>query len=175
MKSLIEHISQVKTLHSLNEFIHEKLVINKDYKSLSDDFCDEFEDDIEYILTQIDTIRTNDDIKNVLEDTYYKRNYKRKNILIVLDIIKEENLFNNKNKIFVAQGFVDVNSFYYKLFLKMSAYCKEHISDKWLCYYNYEGHNSTYVLNTYKYYIIIWGDDLQDRGFSSGHIVIQEK
>ena len=32
MKTLNEYISQVKTLHSLNEFIEERLVINKDYK-----------------------------------------------------------------------------------------------------------------------------------------------
>ena len=32
MKSLQQHISQVKTLHSLNEFISEKLVINKDFE-----------------------------------------------------------------------------------------------------------------------------------------------
>ena len=31
MKTLSQHISQVKTLHSLNEFINEKLVINKDF------------------------------------------------------------------------------------------------------------------------------------------------
>ena len=31
MKTLTQFISQVKTLHSLNEFIEEKLVINKDY------------------------------------------------------------------------------------------------------------------------------------------------
>ena len=33
MKSLNQYISQVKTLHSLNEFIQEKLVINKNYKN----------------------------------------------------------------------------------------------------------------------------------------------
>ena len=32
MKSLHSHILQVKTLHSLNEFIQERLLINKDFK-----------------------------------------------------------------------------------------------------------------------------------------------
>ena len=36
MKSLQRHISQVKTLHSLNEFIEEKLIINKNFKNVSD-------------------------------------------------------------------------------------------------------------------------------------------
>lgn len=40
MKSLCEHISQVKTLHSLNEFITEKLLINKNFKNPNDDIND---------------------------------------------------------------------------------------------------------------------------------------
>lgn len=159
-------------MKSLVKYLDEKLIINKDYKSLSDDFCNEFDDDIEYILTKIDTtIKTNDDIKNVLEETFYKG----KKLLAVLDVIKEENLFNSKNKIFVAKGFVNVNSFYYKLFLKMSAYCEQHKNDKWIRYRKNDGHSSIYVLNTYKYYIIIYGDNFQDINRSSSNIVIQEK
>ena len=51
MKSLKQHISQVKTLHSLNEFIkdnksslislNEKLIINKNYKMSSDIIIDD--------------------------------------------------------------------------------------------------------------------------------------
>jgi len=171
MKSLIKHIKDNKSsLISLNE----KLIINKDYKSLSDDFCDKFEDDIEYILTNKDaTIKKEKHIENIIEDIFNER----KQRLAVLNVIKEENLFNSKNKIFITIGFVNVNSFYYKLFLKMSTYCKDHINDRWLCYYNYknDGHNSTYVLNTYKYYIIIWGDDFQDTNYSSSNIIIQKK
>lgn len=169
MKSLVRHIKDNKSsLISLNE----KLVINKDYKSLSDDFCNEFGDDIEYILTKTDsTIKTDNDIKKVLEDTFYES----KKRLPVLDVIEKENLFNSKNKIFVFEGFVTINSFYYKLFLKMSEYCEQHISDKWLCYYKNDGHNSIYVLNTYNYYIVIWGDNFQDTSYSSSNIVIQEK
>ena len=36
MKTLQQHISQMKTLHSLNEFISEKLVINKDFIGFED-------------------------------------------------------------------------------------------------------------------------------------------
>ena len=119
----------------------------------------------------------NNDIKKVLEETLYNGTlYKRNKTLPVLDVIEKENLFNSKNKIFMAIGFVDVNSFYYELFLRMSEYCKEHISNKCICYHKNDSHNSIiYLLNTYKYYLIIWGDDLQDKNYSSSNIVIQEK
>ena len=169
MKSLVKYLDEKLVI--IPSQVDEKLVINKDYKSLSDDFCNEFEDDIEYILTKIDTIKMDNDIKKVLEETFYKG----KKLLAVLDVIKEENLFNSKNKIFVAKGFVNVNSFYYKLFLKMSAYCEQHKKDKWIRYRKNDGHSSIYVLNTYKYYIIICGDNFQDINRSSSNIVIQEK
>lgn len=159
-------------MKSLVKYLDEKLIINKDYKSLTDNFYDKFEDDIEYILTKTDaSIKKEKDIEDVLEDLFYER----KQRLAVLDVIKEENLFNSKNKIFMAIGFVNINSFYYKLFLKMSEYCEQHISDRWLCYYKNDGHHSIYVLNTYKYYIIICGDNFQDINRSSSNIVIQEK
>ena len=171
MKSLTKYISRMKDLHSLNEYLTEKLIINKEYKSLSDDFCDKFEDDIEYILTKIDTMKMDNDIEKALEETFYDK-HKR---LIMLDAIEKEKLFNSENKIFVAKGFVDVNSFYYEIFLKMSAYCEQHKNDKWLRYCEKEGHYSIYVLNTYKYYLVIGGDDRQNERFSSSIIVIQEK
>ena len=114
MKSLVKYLDEKLVI--IPSQVDEKLVINKDYKSLSDDFCNEFEDDIEYILTKIDTIKMDNDIKKVLEETFYKG----KKLLAVLDVIKEESLFNSKNKIFVAKVFVNVNSFYYKLFLMFS-------------------------------------------------------
>lgn len=172
MKSLVKYLDEKLVICPSQ--VNEKLVINKDYKSLIDDFYDKFEDDIEYILTNKDaTIKKEKHIEDVVEDLFNER----KQRLAVLNVIKEENLFNSKNKIFMAIGFVNVNSFYYKLFLKMSEYCGQHISDKWLCYYNYknDGHNSTYVLNTYKHYIIIHGDNFQDTNYSSSNIVIQEK
>lgn len=168
MKSLVKYIYEKLII---NQRFDEKLIINKDYKSLSDDFCDEFEDDIEYIITKIGPLVMDNDIEKALEETFYDR-HKR---LIVLKAIKKENLFNSENKIFVANGFVDVNSFYYELFLKMSAYCEQHKNDKWIRYCEKEGHYSIYVLNTYKYYIVIGGDDRQNERLSSSKIVIQEK
>ena len=159
MKSLVRHI-------------YEKLIINKDYKSLSDDFCDEFGDDIEYVIGESNNMLSMyNDIENALEDTLYER-HKR---LIVLDLIEKENLFNSGNKIIMAKGYVDVNAFYYELFLRMSAYCEQHKNDKCIRYNEKEVHNSMYVLNTCKYCLVIWGDDCQNERYSSSRILIQEK
>ncbi len=58
MKSLQQHISQMKTLHSLNEFIaehisqvDEKLIINKNYKSpgINNTIYDAFKKDFQWI------------------------------------------------------------------------------------------------------------------------------
>ncbi len=71
MKTLTQHISQVKTLHSLNEFINEKLIVNKNYKNV---------DDIEELFGNIDfkyddryTIVTSDDIFSIMVN--YIRNH----------------------------------------------------------------------------------------------------
>ena len=71
MKSLIQHISQVKTLHSLNEFIEEKLLVNKNYKS--SDVLDEIKnaewEEAQYAGKQTEDIRVFDKFVTYIRET----------------------------------------------------------------------------------------------------------
>lgn len=105
MKTLTQHISQVKNLHSLNEYINEKLIINKDYKNVNDiydiikNFCDKNDDVIhEYEIFSSSGIQTT--IETTLRDSRIREvffNQTQNRINDLMNIIKK---FNNYDEIY---------------------------------------------------------------------------
>ena len=93
MKTLQQHISQVKTLHSLNEFIEEKLIINKSYIKPVFDIKDYYNNN--YFI-ELHTIQSyNKKVIQFFVKAIYKDN------LILMN--KNENLYQIKGTILAGK------------------------------------------------------------------------
>lgn len=170
MKTLTQHISQVKTLHSLNEFIEEKLVINKNFKTKdNDEFYNEFQEELEYDSHFIWKIVS--ELKNVIPIAIYE---KEKKVITDTFDIKKKILYTRINNM--------SNNYAIHIYKKMIDFINNNDDIMEFIYGNYDDYKmyGVYLFKTEKKLLCIIGPKEIDihadpwMYTSSAHLIMQD-